>query len=91
MPKAACRVCKVLIPIGKSHCPAHGRAYRGLDSEWDRLSKAVIAEAPWCVQCGRTSDLTVDHIRPRSRGGTNDRSNLQVLCRSCNSSKGNRT
>ena len=34
--------------------------------------------------------LTIDHIRPRSRGGTDDPSNLQVLCRKCNSSKKDR-
>ena len=30
----------------------------------------------------------VDHIFPRSRGGQNDLTNLQLLCICCNSSKG---
>lgn len=40
-----------------------------------------------CKKCGSTDDLTIDHIVPVSRGGTNDMGNLQVLCRSCNSKK----
>jgi 5-methylcytosine-specific restriction endonuclease McrA len=43
-----------------------------------------------CVVCGTWLDLTVDHIIPRARGGTNEFGNLQTLCRSCNSRKGTR-
>jgi hypothetical protein len=43
-----------------------------------------------CTYCGKTEDLTIDHIIPGSLGGTNDPTNLQVLCRSCNSVKNNR-
>ena len=34
--------------------------------------------------------LTADHILPKSAGGLTTRSNLQTLCQSCNSLKGNR-
>lgn len=43
-----------------------------------------------CRACGATEDLTLDHIIPRSKGGTDDEENLQALCRSCNSGKNNR-
>ena len=60
--------------------------------------KAVIAQrlrvqvferdAYRCVHCGTHKDLSVDHIKPESKGGTLDFDNLQTLCRSCNSKKG---
>lgn len=41
-----------------------------------------------CKHCQIGTDLTIDHIMPVVRGGTNDIDNLQTLCRSCNSRKG---
>ena len=35
--------------------------------------------------------MEVDHILPRSRGGTNAFKNLQILCSHCNRSKGSKT
>ncbi|MDP2498432.1 MAG: HNH endonuclease signature motif containing protein, partial [Candidatus Palauibacterales bacterium] len=40
-----------------------------------------------CVRCGSEEELTVDHVRPFSRGGLTVPRNLQLLCKSCNSSK----
>lgn len=42
-----------------------------------------------CLKCGRNDlPLTMDHIIPLFVGGTNDPSNIQPLCKPCNSSKG---
>ena len=43
-----------------------------------------------CVVCGARRDLTVDHVKPESLGGTMELPNLQTLCRPCNSRKGAR-
>jgi len=46
-----------------------------------------------CELCGISAEqkaLEVDHIIPRNRGGTDDQSNLQALCYSCNAMKRDR-
>lgn len=56
-----------------------------------RIKNAVYARDNYqCVSCGTTEDLTLDHIHPWSKGGTDTVDNLRVLCRSENAAKGNR-
>lgn len=54
---------------------------------WRAICEAVLSVGR-CLWCGATKKLTVDHIRPLSRGGTNDVHNLQCLCVTCNKAKG---
>jgi hypothetical protein len=42
-----------------------------------------------CKMCGSLDFLQIDHIRPVTRGGTNDLDNLQILCRKHNIAKSN--
>lgn len=48
-----------------------------------------------CAGCARSfSDelpVTIDHVVPLSRGGSNLPDNIQLMCMSCNDSKGSRT
>ena len=41
-----------------------------------------------CSYCRCQRATTLDHIKPRSKGGSNLRSNLVPACQSCNHSKG---
>jgi 5-methylcytosine-specific restriction endonuclease McrA len=46
-----------------------------------------------CALCGLpvvTDDMSIDHRKPRSKGGGNERSNLQLAHRECNRRKGDR-
>ena len=69
--------------------------YRLIESDpvpTDIRYKVLAAAKGRCTLCGATSAerrIEVDHIVPRSRGGSNDISNLQALCDVCNRGKSN--
>ena len=46
-------------------------------------------DARRCAYCGRRAD-TIDHVIPRSRGGTHSWDNCVAACRACNSKKADR-
>jgi hypothetical protein len=73
---------------GKGH--TDGGLYRMANkSEISKTLAAKIMERDdrRCCRCGSDEDLTIDHIFPRSMGGSNAETNLRVLCRSCNSKR----
>jgi len=52
--------------------------------------RAVFARDDWtCQYCGARSNLTVDHVIPRSKGGGSSWENIVASCAPCNLRKGN--
>src|SRR5438132_4466111 len=45
----------------------------------------------YCAHRFQPAELTLDHIIPRSQGGSDDPENLAAACIPCNQRKGNRT
>jgi 5-methylcytosine-specific restriction endonuclease McrA len=43
-----------------------------------------------CQYCGSTKKLTIDHVIPRSKGGSHTWDNVVTACEKCNSCKGDR-
>lgn len=51
--------------------------------------RAVFARDGWtCQYCGVRSNLTVDHVIPRSKGGSSEWDNIVASCAPCNRRKG---
>jgi 5-methylcytosine-specific restriction endonuclease McrA len=70
--------------------------YRRIPRQTRALSRKniLLRDRNTCQFCGRVfpaSDLTLDHVIPRSRGGTTSWDNLVASCYRCNNIKGDRT
>jgi len=61
-----------------------GITISGTVREWEREQELPKE----CVFCRSTSDLTTDHLIPRSRGGDDSADNVVLACQSCNISRG---
>jgi 5-methylcytosine-specific restriction endonuclease McrA len=68
-----------------------GNAGTFTNEEWqDRLLEYNYCCA-YCYKPFSVEELTIDHMIPLSRGGTNTIDNLVPACISCNSRKGTKT
>lgn len=79
----------------KANAKAHRRRAREKgaegsysDSDWRAIVKQQDGR---CLACGKKRKLTVDHVIPLDKGGSNNPENLQGLCGRCNSRKGTDT
>lgn len=86
-------VCRQTRCINPGHLEPMSISDNTYDSLRNRMSRKtrqriITRDGGICGVCGTHEELTVDHIVPLSRGGANDDSNLQTLCRRCNSRKG---
>jgi 5-methylcytosine-specific restriction endonuclease McrA len=71
-------------------------AYRHIPQQTRALSRKniLLRDRNTCQFCSRmlpASELTLDHVMPRSRGGRSSWENLVACCYKCNNSKGDRT
>jgi 5-methylcytosine-specific restriction endonuclease McrA len=68
-------------------------------SQWIRTERrhAIYRRDDYrCAYCGhrfksQLSRLTLDHVQPRAKGGSNRNSNLVTCCDDCNLAKGKKT
>lgn len=77
---------------------ARGQAGKYQGSRWIRRERRLaiyLRDGLACSYCGATIEedgalLTLDHVIPVSKGGSNCSQNLVTACQKCNSSRGDR-
>ena len=97
-----CLSCQRLTRHG-SRCPACQAAHaaaldqrrgtrqqRGYGAAWQVIRQRILErDEETCHYCGGPA-TTVDHVRPKAAGGTDDEVNLVAACLRCNARKGAR-
>ena len=73
----------------KSNSPNVKKRRRIFDRDGNRCLKCSFTPSD-LPRSNRTNWLTLDHVVPKSKGGSNSDENLQTLCRICNHEKGNK-
>ena len=68
------------------------RHQQGYGSAWDKLRKTILQrDKGLCQECKRKGRVRAgnqcDHIKPKAKGGTDDPSNLEILCKPCHLEK----
>lgn len=68
------------------------RHQRGYGTAWDKLRRQILArDKHLCQTCLSVGKLTqasqVDHVTPKSRGGTDAPNNLAAICKTCHETK----
>lgn len=95
--------CRRLIPYGeqcpdhprgwaRNEQKRGNRHERGYGNEWERIRKqALLRDKGLCVPCTAAGRITpaseVDHIVPKTQGGTDAPGNLQSICSYCHKTK----
>lgn len=69
------------------------RHARGYGTAWDKLRAQILKRDQYlcqsCKKLGRIKSANqVDHVIPKDKGGTDEPSNLQSLCKPCHDAKG---
>ncbi len=60
------------------------------DMFWNwRRDQALNRDGYKCVICGNGNSLSVDHIKSRGAGGTDELENLRCLCAACHAKRHN--